>query len=179
MSMQYVDLIEKFLASELGVSLDVDALSACTDLTADQLNFFAEQLSAVDDAQHAEMVQVDPRRVVVHRNSAAGQGWVADDDIRPVSAMFTHPYNKLTPIAIDHLKRQLLFFSRIAIHAPELRYGRNLAEEKSNFLELLKAYIELKPLIENCSVVLLPRKGFYSNEIGVAPRWSERPAGRT
>jgi len=48
---------------------------------------------------------------------------------------------------------------------PELGYGRNLEEKRRNFISFLKAFIELRPLIQDRSVVLLPRMGFYSNEI--------------
>lgn len=165
MSIQYIALIEGFLGSELGVSLDARALRDCGNLSAEQLAFFADQLSAVDAAQHAQMLQVKPSQVLLRSQHTSGQGWAADDDIQPTSAMYTHPYNGLAPTAIDHVKRQLLFFSRIAIHVPELRYGSDLAQKRRNFAEFLNAFIELKPLIEDSSVVLLPHKGFYSNEI--------------
>ena len=56
MSIQYIALIEGFLGSELGVSLDARALRDCGNLSAEQLAFFADQLSAVDAAQHAQML---------------------------------------------------------------------------------------------------------------------------
>jgi hypothetical protein len=165
MGIQYVGLIERFLASELRTDLSTDGLSACRELTADQLAFFSDQLSVLDREQHAEMVRAEPQHVVLQPERASGHVCVEDGDIRPTSAMFTHPYNSLEPIAIEHVKRQLLFFSRVAIRIPELRYGRGIAEQKRNFVEFLEAFIELKPLIEDGSVVLLPRVGFYSNEI--------------
>lgn len=165
MGIQYVGLIERFLASELSTDLSVDGLSACQDLSADQLAFFATQLSAVDEEQHAVMARLQPKQVVLQPQRASDYAWRADDDIRPTSAMFTHPYNSLEPIAIEHVKRQLLFFSRVAIRAPELKYGSDLAEQRRNFIAFLEAFIELTPLIQDGSVVLLPRKGFYSDEI--------------
>jgi hypothetical protein len=53
----------------------------------------------------------------------------------------------------------------VAIRAPELTYGSDLAERRQSFIAFLKAFIELKPLLEDDSVVLLPQKGFYSDEI--------------
>lgn len=165
MSTRYVELIEEFLESELAVGFDEDVFSACGNLSIDQLKFFSHQLHEVDSAQHQEMLQTEPRGIVSKRESTPRKGWTFDEDIRPVSAMFTHPYNNLTPIAIEHLKRQLLFFSRVAIVSPELPYERDAAEMQRNFVEFLRVFIELKPLIEDRSVVLLPRAGFYSNEI--------------
>lgn len=165
MSIEYVSLIENFLTSELGVAFDEKALPACRGLSAEQLDFFSRQLSDVDSAQHTRMVQVQPGEAVLKPDGAVRQPWAADDDIRPVSAMFTHPYNSLAPIAIDHVKRQLLFFSRVAIAAPELGYGRTLTERRKAFAAYLQSFLELKPLVEDRSVVLLPRRGFYSNEI--------------
>jgi hypothetical protein len=51
----------------------------------------------------------------------------------------------------------------LSIHADQ--YGRTLAERRSNFGAYLKSVLELKPLVEDGSVVLLPRRGFYSDEI--------------
>ncbi|MGA7766530.1 MAG: hypothetical protein WCA27_09950 [Candidatus Sulfotelmatobacter sp.] len=165
LSIEYVSLIENFLTSELSVGFDEKALPACSNLSAEQLNFFSRQLTEVDTAQHTRMVQVKPGEAILKPDGAPLHPWAADDDIRPVSAMFTHPYNSLAPIAIDHVKRQLLFFSRVAIVVPELRYGRTLADKRSNFAAYLKSVVELRPLVEDRSVVLLPHRGFYSNEI--------------
>lgn len=69
-------------------------------------------------------------------------------------------------MAVDHVKRQLLFFSRVSIVVPQLEaYLNTLTERQSNFAAYLRSFLELKPLVEDRSVVLVPRYGFYSNEI--------------
>lgn len=165
MSVEYVGLIERFLASELGVDFEGSSLDACNQLSEEQVDFFNSQLSAVDSDLHDKMVQVEPQRVLAISEGATKQSWITDDDIRPMSAMFTHPYNRLTPISISHLKRQLLFFSRVAIIVPELPYAHGAMTKRENLVTFLKTFLTLKPLIQNRSVVLLPRRGFYSNEI--------------
>jgi hypothetical protein len=165
-SIEYVNVIENFLNSELSVGFDEGALLACKSLSEEQLAFFANQLSAVDQALHARMVQVEPRETILGSTSEARPAWSADEDIRPVSAMFRHPYNGLVPVALDHVKRQLLFFSRVAIVVPQLKmYGDTLTERQLKFVAYLRSVLELKPLVEDRSVVLLPHSGFYSDEI--------------
>jgi hypothetical protein len=165
-SIEYVSLIENFLNSELSVGFDENALPACRSLSAEQLAYFESQLHAVDEALHAHMVQVDPRNSGLTQKNEPRSPWAADEDIRPVSAMFTHPYNGLVPVSVDHLKRQLLFFSRVAIVVPSLdTYGKTLTEKRDKFAAYLRSFAELKALVEDRSVVLVPRYGFYSNEI--------------
>lgn len=166
MSVEYVDLIERFLASELGVEFERSSLAACNQLSEEQADFFKSQLSAVDSALHDRMVQVDPQRALATSNGTTKQSRASDDgDITPMSAMFTHPYNRLTPLSIGHLKRQLLFFSRVAIIVPELPYAHGEMTKRENLTTFFKTFLTLKPLIKNRSVVLLPHRGFYSNEI--------------
>ena len=165
MSIEYVSLIENFLNSELSVGFDEKALPACRSLTEEQLVYFASQLHAVDKALHAHMLQADPREANRAKKNEPRPPWAEDEDICPVSAMFTHPYNGLVPVSVSHLKRQLLFFSRVAIVAPSLDSFGSLTERQDEFAAYLKSFIELKASVEDRSVVLLPRFGFYSNEI--------------
>jgi len=166
MSTAYVELVERFLVSELSIDLGPDAITACSNLSEDQLSFISQQLHAVDAEQHAAMVQGRPASLLFHPEERAKcTHWEADEDIRPTSAMFTHPYIKLRPLDLEHLKRQLLLFSRVAIHAPFFQVGSSLAESRRGFSVFLRALIDLRSLIEDRSVVLLPRNGFYSNEI--------------
>jgi len=88
MSIEYVSLIENFLKSELNVGFDEGAIPACTNLSAEQLDFFASQLHGVDKALHLHMVRVDPRETSLKPMSELQQTWAADGDIQPVSAMF-------------------------------------------------------------------------------------------
>jgi hypothetical protein len=164
-SIEYVSLIENFLSTELGVGFDETALLASGNLSSDQLDFFSSQLSAVDTALHNRMVQVESGAAILRPDAVSDRPWTDDDDIRPFSAMFTHPYNGLARPAVDHVKRQVLFFSRVAIVAPEHKHGTTLAEKRTNFSAYLESIIELKPSVDDRSVVLLPRRGFYSNEI--------------
>ncbi|MCH8493417.1 MAG: hypothetical protein LAT53_09315 [Idiomarina sp.] len=156
----FVQLWENFLESELGVGFERDAIRTLNDVTEDQLNLFNSQLRDVDQARHHEMVIKDI------------YGGHSQDDVvesaidRPYSAMFTHPYNGLETPSLDELKRQLLFFNRIAIVVPQARlnYG-DIGERRKNFERLMKSYLDIKPLVEQGSVALLPMSGFYSNEI--------------
>jgi len=85
---------------------------------------------------------------------------------RPYSAMFTHPYNGLETPSLDELKRQLLFFNKVAVIVPSARSSiRDLQRKRQDFEDLLRSYMQLLPLVEQGSVELLPMSGFYSNEI--------------
>lgn len=89
----------------------------------------------------------------------------ADKESRAFSAMYTHPYNGLRPLQIDQIKRQLLFFPKVAIVRPDLRYSRELSEAISSVKRFLDSLLELKELLRDGTVELIPLSGFYSNEI--------------
>jgi len=60
MSRVYLDLVENFLSSELGVGFDAPALEALDELTTEQLRLFHHQWSEVDRGEHEAMVQPPP-----------------------------------------------------------------------------------------------------------------------
>ena len=130
-SIAYIDLIENFLSSELHVGLEDGAVLACNSLTEDQLRLFSSHFHDVDSGQHDLMARPNAPlgpSMATQDNDMGDQGQTSD--ITPTSAMFTHPYNGLAPVATDHLKRQLLFFSRVAVVVPELALSRDLHESR-------------------------------------------------
>jgi hypothetical protein len=157
----FIELLEKFLGSELSVGFEEDALQSLDSLTEDQLDLFYSHLSDVDRARHDEMVVRD-----IYGDYAQDDEQLTAID-RPYSAMFTHPYNGLETPSLDELKRQLLFFNRVAIVVPQAKssYGDDIDVRRQNFSDLLRSYLDIKPLVEQGSIELLPMSGFYSNEI--------------
>src|SRR6266511_5949196 len=120
MSTVYLELVENFLSSELRVGFDAQAVGALDDLTEEQLELFRYQWSEVDRGQHQYMVQSLPLRRGPDTAAPVNADKVADATavVRPTSALFTHPYNGLSALDLDLVKRQALFFSQVTVIAP-------------------------------------------------------------
>lgn len=156
----FIELIESFLESECSVGFDQEAIQAARSLNENQMSLFYSHLGTLDQAQHDAMVV---------RDLYAG---TPDDQVqnsrleRPYSAMFTHPYNGLETPSLDELKRQLLFFNKVAVIVPRAPYRMgDLHSQRRDFEDFLISYLQLLPLVEQGLVELLPMSGFYSNEI--------------
>lgn len=172
MSSQLLDLIENFLGSELSVGLSLEALPACDDLNQEQIKLLSSHIHDWDRRLHetlAEPEQDWDRRF--HETLAeprADSDPLSVDEVkesRPFSAMYTHPYNGLRPLQIDQVKRQLLFFPKVAIVRPDLRYSQELPAARSSVKEFVKSLLELEELLRDGTVEFIPMTGFYSNEI--------------
>lgn len=159
----FLEFIENFLASELEVGFDEQAISAAEDLSEDQLRLFSSQMHDVDVARHAEMVERDLWTEGL--NSADDRVKEPTKPLRLSSAMFTHPYNQLQQPSLDELRRLVLFFNRVAVVVPKGAGFGELDQQRESFKLMLRSYLELKPSVEQDSVELLPMSGFYSNEI--------------
>ncbi len=156
----FIELIENFLESECSVGFNQDAFQVVRSLNDDQISLFYSQLSFVDRAQHDAMV-----RRCFETDSLDDQAQSPRID-RPYSAMFTHPYNGLETPSLDELKRQLLFFNKVAVIVPSCHSSnRDLQSKRRDFEDLLRSYMQLLPLVEQGSIELLPIFGFFSNEI--------------
>jgi hypothetical protein len=166
MSTIYLETIENFLSSELSVGFEAASLDAVDDLTHDQLRMFAQHWAEVDSGQHKLIVQLEPFRPDSEKVPRI-DGPLVDQmkEIPPTSALFAHPYNGLTALDLDLVKRQALLFSRVAVIAPRLDFGGELHAMKSEFRTHLKSMLDLKPLVMDHTVELIPVSGFYSNEI--------------
>jgi hypothetical protein len=167
MSTVYLELIENFLSSELGVGFDPEALEATNALRMEQLDLFSHQWGVVDRRQHEIMAQFRPFTPEPDGAPPRAEQLVADQksDIRPTSALFTHPYNGLTALDLDLVKRQALLFSRVTVIVPRLKHCNDLQAWRAEFSSHLSYMLDLKPLVEDQTVELLPNFGFYSNEI--------------
>lgn len=167
MSTVYLELIENFLSSELAIGFDAKALGAVDTLTREQLQMFADQWGAIDRSHHEHMAQTYPfsSNASTERPSDSPAQTDHKAEVLPTSALFAHPYNGLHPLDLDLLKRQALLFSRISVIAPDLRRGRDLQEQRNAFATHLSSMLDLKPLIQDGTVELVPMFGFYSNEI--------------
>jgi hypothetical protein len=167
MSAVYVELIENFLSSELGVGFDSTALAALDGLTEQQLDLFHHQWGEVDRRQHELMAQSRPFTPEPDDTPSRADDLVADQrpDIRPTSALFTHPYNDLTALDLNLLKRQALLFSRVTVIVPRPGHSADLPASIAQFASHLSRMLDLKPLVEDRTVELLPLYGFYSDEI--------------
>ncbi len=156
----FIELIKNFLESEFSVGFEQEAFKEIGSLTEEQISLFYYQLSSLDEAQHNAMIVRD-----IHSNGLDKQEQNISFE-KPYSAMFTHPYNGLETPSLDELKRQLLFFNKVAIIVPNARSCANdLQSQRGSFLDLLRSYMQILPLVESGSVELLPMSGFYSNEI--------------
>ena len=156
----FIELIENFLAAECGAALDSEGLNAINSLSQGQLELFSDQMAAVDQARHHEMVVRD-----IYSNALEDTPSDEGRQVRPYSAMFNHPYNGLETPSLNELKRQLLFFNRVAIVVPSMPHSSDLTGKRQALGELLRSYLELKPLVDQGSIELQPMYGFYSNEI--------------
>ena len=156
----FIELIENFLESECSTDFSQGAFQAVPSLTDEQISLFYSQLNDVDRAQHEVMVSRAPTKEDEENKSQSPQLG------RPYSAMFTHPYNGLETPSLDELKRQLLFFNKVAVVVPEAKtFGKDIAQKRQDFEKLLNSYFKLLPLVKQGSIELLPMSGFYSNEI--------------
>jgi len=167
MASTYLELVENFLNTELQVGFDSGALDATRKISEDQLQMFQQHWSLVDRTQHETLVKVQPFVSATSGAAPSGvnkQGMPLPDE-RPTSVLFTHPYNGLAKIDLDLIKRQALFFSRVAVIAPVTPRSYELAEAREEFKSFLQNMIDLKPLVEDGTVELVPMAGFYSNEI--------------
>ena len=167
MSMVYLEMLENFLSSELGVGFDATALEALNALTQEQIEFFHHQWEEIDRGQHDLMAQVRPFSPKQVGTGSRTKEMVAGQvpDIQPTSALFTHPYNGLTALDLNLVKRQALLFSRVAVIVPRPKHGSVLRESRAEFASHLNSMLDLKPLVEDRTVELLPAYGFGSQEI--------------
>jgi hypothetical protein len=167
MSKAYLEVIENFLSSELSVGFDATALGAVAELTEDQFQMFSEHWHGVDQVQHELMTQARPfQSDATEIELPTGMRQKEDaKEVTPTSALFAHPYNSLLSLDLDLVKRQALLFSRVAVIAPRLGFGREPATLRAEFAKHLQSMLDLKPIVEDGTVELIPVAGFYSDEI--------------
>src|SRR5882724_11237641 len=163
----YLDLVENFLSTELGVGFESSAMESVERLTRDQIQFFHQQWGEVDRGRHEVMALAQPFRSDSKENCADSANNISRQasDPAPTSALFTHPYNGLVDLDIELVKKQALLFSRVAVIAPSPGHRTNLGEARAEFASYLKSMLDLRPLVQDRTVDLIPVFAFYSNEV--------------
>jgi len=131
----YLDLVENFLSTELGVGFESSAMESVERLTRDQIQFFHQQWGEVDRGRHEVMALAQPFRSDSKENCADSANNISRQasDPAPTSALFTHPYNGLVDLDIELVKKQALLFSRVAVIAPSPGHRTNLGEARAEF----------------------------------------------
>jgi len=163
----YIELIENFFSTELRAGFDADGLRALDGMSVDQLELFRSHWEIVDRSRHEQMVQSAPAEILEKGTHPGDAEMInsAKPFVSPTSALFTHPYNGLKPIDLDLVKRQALLFSRIALIAPQPNYYADPKQGIASFAAHATAMLEIKDLVKDGTVELIPMCGFYSNEI--------------
>lgn len=165
MSKAYTVLIDNFLSSELGVGFDANGIDAIANATEDQLDLFRSHWGETDRSNHEDRVNQKLNRSENGVISVEREG-IPTHLVKATSALFRHPYNGLTPPDMNLMKRQALLFSRVAVITPQPDiYDGDLEEKRENLKTYLMRMLEMKPLVKDETVDLIPIQGFYSNEI--------------
>lgn len=167
MGSSYLTLVENFFNNELQVDFNSNTLNSCERLSKEQLSFFNEHWNELDRNLHEEMVKHQPWTPRILDTPPSLSKIAAESVLRnqPTSTLFSHPYNGLKPIDLNLIKRQALFFSHVAVIAPQAPPIYGPGEPNIEFRKFFKRVLEIKPLIEDGTVELVPVFGFYSNEI--------------
>lgn len=157
MSDYLLDLLRNFLQSEFSVDMSHNSLAALDGANDDQLEFIKSEIYNWDRQRHIELarplsLQDDEPEEARTKN-------------RPFSAIFSHPYNGLKPFQVEDVKKQLLFYPRVAVVRPDFEYFTDLSEGRRRVKDFISSIIDLAPLIADGTVQLTPLSGFYSDEI--------------
>jgi uncharacterized membrane protein YfbV (UPF0208 family) len=153
-----LELVENFLRSELSISLSKDALTACGSLSNEQLSLLSSHVEEWDRALHKELAQSV-------ESTSRPPSVSVPASARTFSAIYSHPYNGLRSTEIDQVKRQLLFFPKVAIIRPQLSYSTVLSQRRSSAMQFFQILLELRECLLDGLVELTPLSGFYSDEI--------------